>query len=83
MKKRGFYILQVEQSPFVVTDINTQSQYNVIHRIFISLGRRETGEATHKMIGGFASFMPRNSIEAANGRNHGGKYTVHEEVIGD
>jgi spermidine synthase len=47
LKERGFYILQVEQAPFVVTDLNTQNQYNVIHRIFISLGRSETGKARH------------------------------------
>lgn len=76
LRARGSYVVQPElKQPTAIID---GREYAYIDRNFLTL----TG-GTPRFIGGFRSFMPVHSQEGQNGRNHGSKYTVWGEILGD
>ena len=73
LRARGPYVIQPELLPLTVIIDGREHAY--IDRNFLTL----TGE-TPQFIGGFRSFMPVDSSEGKNGRNHGSKYTIWGEI---
>ncbi|MCS7092735.1 MAG: hypothetical protein NZM26_05325, partial [Patescibacteria group bacterium] len=78
LKIRGKYVIQPEMSTPHITNTANQETYAYIDRVFFTTNGRE-----YKFMGGFRSLMPTNTEEYIQGRNHGSKYTVWSEILGD
>ncbi len=76
VRTRGPYLIQPELT--LPTIFINGREYTYIDRNFFSF----TGRAP-RFIGGFRSLMPLDSNEAQNNRNHGSKYTIWAEILGN
>lgn len=74
--KRGSYVVQPELILPTIRNV-AGHEYGFIDRVFLS----SVGGKT-EFLGGFRSFMPLNSTEAHERRNHGSKVTVWAEIQG-
>jgi hypothetical protein len=77
LEVRGSYIIQPERrSPEVVNEIDGVKYEYMDRNLITFVGGKP------QFLGGFRAHMPIDSVEAANGRNHGSKCTVWSEVEG-
>lgn len=73
LKRRGLYMIQpkIETPVSIISD----QKCEYIDRVFFGYIK-----GSPVFMGGFRSFMPLNSIEAKQGRNHGNRSTIWAEI---
>lgn len=76
IRKRGPYVLQLEQTPPVVTNTFNDVEYAFIDRVFVGKIRGRT-----EWFGGHREFLPCSSNEVKSGRLHGNAQAVTAEIL--
>lgn len=76
IRKRGPYVLQVEQTPPIVVNLFNNVEYAFIDRVFVG----KIGDKT-EWFGGHREFLPCSSHEVKSGRLHGNAQAVTAEIL--
>lgn len=77
LERRGSYIAQYKMDSPTMIDTATGEEFTVIHRNFMFTANG----VDYRWLGGFACYMPLDSPEAKEGRNHGSMYTRYVEIF--